>query len=72
MLTLKTLMLNSPCTEGGNYVDWFANNTSMADMASFFKDYDIFQIWQPKTFSNIQIKKMRYVLETSSTFNKEF
>lgn len=72
MLTLKTLMLNSPCTEGGKYVDWFANNTSMADMASFFKDYDIFQIWQPKTFSNIQIKKMRYVLETSSTFNKEF
>ena len=63
-------MMDLPCTEGGKYVDWFTNNVAMKDIASFFRDYDVFQIWHKKSFDNIKIKMLRYVLETSSTFNK--
>ena len=68
--TIKALMMDLPCTEGGKYVDWFTNNVAMKDIASFFRDYDVFQIWHKKSFDNIKIKMLRYVLETSSTFNK--
>lgn len=69
-LTIKSLMFELTSTEGGRYVDWFRNNTTVADLASFFRDYDVFQIWQRKTFDNKLIKTMRYVLKESSTFNK--
>lgn len=71
LLALKTVFMDMPCSEGGMYIDWFSNNTDISDLASFFRDYDVFQIWQPKTFNNKTIKTMRYVLETSSTFNKK-
>ena len=71
ILTIQSLMYNLPCTEGGNYIDWFCDNTTITDLASFFKAYDVFQIWQPKSFDNKLIKKLRYVLEVSSTFNKK-
>lgn len=71
ILTIQALMYNLPCSEGGKYTDWFCDNTNTADLASFFRAYDVFQIWQPKTFDNKRIKKLRYILEVSSTFNKK-
>lgn len=70
LLTIKTLFFKLTSTEGGLYVDWFKDNVSMADIASFFRDYNVFQIWQQKSFDNKMIKTLRYVLEVSSTFNK--
>ena len=68
VLTIKSLMITLPCTEGGQYIDWFCDNVTTEDMASFFRDYDVFQIWQKKKFDNKKIMKLRTVLESSSTF----
>ena len=71
LLTLQAVLKEMDCNEGGKYIDWFSNNTDITDLASFFRDYDVFQIWRPKSFDNKTIRTMRYVLETSSTFNKK-
>ena len=71
ILTIQALMCNMPSSEGGKYIDWFCENTTITDLASFFRAYDVFQIWQPKSFDNKLIKKLRYVLEVSTTFNKQ-
>ena len=71
ILTIQALMCNMPCSEGGKYIDWFCENTTMTDLASFFRAYDVFRIWQPKSFDNKLIKRLRYVFEVSSTFNKQ-
>lgn len=70
ILTIKSLTIKMPCFDGGDYIDWFKNNTSIADWASFFKEYNVFQIWKRKEFTNEKIRKMRYILELTSCFRR--
>ena len=68
VLTLKEIFMMMTSIEGGKYVDWFSNSVTNADIASFFRDYDVFKIWRKKEFDAEKIKKMRYVLKETSTF----
>lgn len=70
ILTLKHIFMNMTSTEGGKYVDWFSNSITNTDIASFFRDYDVFRIWRKKEFDPEKIKKMRYVLRETSVFLK--
>lgn len=69
-LTLRHIYMTMGCIDGGKYMDWVGDNVTVTDIASFFRDYDVFQIWQRKSFDNKKIKKLRVVLEESSTFKK--
>lgn len=58
-------------TEDGElYKDWFQNNTSVKDWASFLKEYNLFAIWQKKEWTNKSIKNMRYLI--SVLFNQKY
>lgn len=70
VLTMKVMFMTMTSKVGGKYIDWFADSVNDTDIASFFKDYDVFSIWKRKSFNNERIKKLRYILELTSPFNK--
>lgn len=49
--------------DGKEYKEWFREESTMKDWASFFRYYDIFSIWQRKEWTNSRIKKMRHLLD---------
>ncbi len=68
---LMALYHNDTSTEGGLYKDWFKNNTSLEDWASFIKEYDMFSVWHKKDWTNKKIKNARKILEMISPFEGE-
>ena len=54
----------STTKEGELYKDWFKNQSSIEDWASFFRNYDIFSIWERKEWSKKRIKYMRGLFDT--------
>lgn len=56
-------------TEDGLYKDWFREESNMEDWASFFRAYDIFEIWQKKEWTRKRIQKMRKLFEITLDFN---
>ena len=70
VLTMKVMFMTMTSKVGGKYIDWFADSVNDIDIASFFRDYDVFSIWKRKSFNNERIKKLRYILELTSPFNK--
>ncbi len=68
---LMALYHNDTSTEGGLYKDWFKNNTSLEDWASFIKEYDMFSVWHKKDWTNKKIKNARKILEMISPFKGE-
>ena len=44
--------------------DWFREESSLADWASFFRFYDVFSIWHKKEWTPKRIPKMRYLFES--------
>ena len=67
---LTGLFQNMTSTEGGLYKDWFKNNTTMEDWASFFEDYDVFSCWHEKTWTNKKIRNARKLLGMLSPFGE--
>lgn len=60
---LTIILNNMTSTEGGLYKDWFMKNTTMEDWASFIEEYEMFDIWTPKEWTNKKIKNARKLLE---------
>lgn len=56
IVTNKELTINDQNLRG-----WFAENTTMEDWASFFRDYNIFEAWHEKDLSNGVIRNMRKI-----------
>ena len=52
------------------YREWFKNNTNMEDWASFFEEYDVFESWNKKKWTNDKIRKTRMILEMLAPFPK--
>jgi len=61
-LALFVFIKENTCTEGGLYKDWFSENTGLEDWASFFEEYDVFEIWHKKEWTNKRIRLMRKLL----------
>ena len=51
--------------EGELYKDWFRKQSTMKDWASFFRWYQIFEIWEPKEWSRTRIQNMRKLIEAT-------
>ncbi len=51
--------------DGRLYKDWFREESSLTDWASFFRFYDVFAIWQRKEWTPKRIQKMRYLFEST-------
>ncbi len=64
------LLFNITCTEGGTYADWFKDNTDIHDWASFFREYNVFDTWHEKKWTNKKIKKARKILEMRAPYGK--
>mgnify|MGYP007038293948 CR=1 FL=1 len=56
--------------EGGTYADWFKDNTDIHDWASFFREYNVFDTWHEKKWTNKKIKKARKILEMRAPYGK--
>lgn len=41
---------------------YFSENTTMEDWASFFRDYDMFEVWHCKELNNTRIRNMRKIM----------
>ena len=54
----------SETKDGGLYKDWFKEQSNIEDWASFFKYYDIFDIWERKEWSKRRIQYMRKLFDT--------
>lgn len=54
--------------DGGLYKDWFKNNTCMKDWASFLRDYNVFDAWHKKEWTNKRINKARKIFEMRPSF----
>ena len=52
-----------PSTEGELYKEWFKKESNMADWASFFRYYNIFQIYENKDWTKTRIHNMRMLLD---------
>lgn len=60
VLTIACLMNEKITIDGEkNLRDWFAEETTMEDWASFLKEYNIFEAWHKKEFDNNRIRKLR-------------
>ncbi|MBR6364578.1 MAG: hypothetical protein IKS10_00555 [Lachnospiraceae bacterium] len=72
ILGLVGMFLEMPSMEAGVlYKDWFRNNTTLTDWASFMRDYDVFQTWNTKTWTNRKIKNARSLLKMVVPFREE-
>lgn len=59
------LIIMKQLKDGGKFKllrEKFVKETTIEDWASFFKDYDIFGVWNKKEFSSTRIRNMRKVL----------
>lgn len=65
---LVALFNNLNDKEGGLYKEWFRKNTSIADWASFLKEYDVFSVWHKKEWTNRKIRLARKLLEQVNPF----
>lgn len=64
LVGLAAIFNTMPSTEDGLlYKDWFKNNTSLEDWASFIDEYEIFGIWNKKEWTNTKIRNTRKILE---------
>ena len=50
--------------DGIKYKDWFREESSMEDWASFFRYYNMFSIWEKKEWTNKRIQNMRYLFDS--------
>lgn len=63
LLVIMAQLNNGIKLANGNTLrEQFAQDTTMEDWASFFKDYDIFEAWNKKELSNTRIRNMRKVI----------
>lgn len=46
---------------------WFAQNTSLEDWASFFREYNIFECWHSKELTKATIRNMRTVFDMKTS-----
>lgn len=65
---ITAIFNNMTSTEGGLYRDWFKDNTNIEDWASFIEEYEIFDTWHKKEWTNKKIKNARKILEMLSPF----
>ena len=49
--------------EGEPYKEWFRKESTEEDWASFFRYYNLFDIWQKKEWTRKRIKNMRLLLD---------
>ena len=61
ILGLLVVVKNNLPINGQSAEDWFAENTTMEDWASFFRDYKIFDSWHEKELTNAVIRNMRTI-----------
>lgn len=61
ILGLLVVVKNKLPINGQSAEDWFAENTTMEDWASFFRDYKIFDSWHEKELTNATIRNMRTI-----------
>ena len=50
--------------DGDLYKEWFRKESGISDWASFFRYYNIFDIWEKKEWTNARIRNMRHILDT--------
>lgn len=65
---ITAIFQNMTSTEGGLYKDWFKNQTNIEDWASFIEEYEIFDTWHKKEWTNKKIRNMRKLLEMVAPF----
>ncbi len=63
---LSILFNNMTSIDGGLYKDWFKENTDMEDWASFAEEYNIFDAWHEKNWTNKKIQNARKILKLIS------
>lgn len=61
ILGLLVVVKNKLLINGQSAESWFAENTTMKDWASFFRDYKIFDSWHEKELTNAIIRNMRII-----------
>ena len=54
------------CMDGRKYIDWFREESNIADWASFFRYYDIFSIWKKKEWTPKRIQNMRKLFDKTT------
>ena len=69
-VSLTGIFQDMTSKKGSLYKDWFKDNTTMEDWASFFEDYDVFSCWHKKKWTNKRIRNARKLLEMISPFGK--
>lgn len=63
LLVIMAQLINGIHLESGeNLRKQFAKETTIADWASFFREYDIFEAWNKKELNSIRIRNMRRVI----------
>lgn len=55
--------------DGQKYIDWFRNESTEADWASFLRYYDIFDIWEKKKWTPKKIQNMRKLFRLTTMEN---
>lgn len=63
LLVIMAQLNNGIKLANGNTLrEQFAKETTMEDWASFFREYDIFAVWNKKELSSVRIRNMRKIL----------
>ena len=64
ILVVCSRYMEALCTEEGDlYKEWFRKQSAVADWASFFRYYNIFDIWQKKKWTRERIQYMRHLFD---------
>lgn len=73
-LTIKSLMMQNymfDVDKGIMLKDWFYNNTSVDDWASFLKEYDLFSVLKEKEWTDYRINTVRKLISKMTiTYDK--
>ena len=49
--------------DGDLYKEWFRKESNIEDWASFFRFYNIFDIWEKKEWTNTKIRNLRHIFD---------
>ncbi len=72
LVCLTTFMEKMPClVEDKYYYQWIGENTTIEDRASFLRDFNVFDTWQEKEWTNKKIKYARKIMEYLCPFTDE-
>ena len=64
ILVTCTHVLQCVCDEQGElYKDWFRRETTIQDWASFIQEYNIFEIYEKKSWNRQRIQNMRHLYD---------